>query len=191
MNKQKKILSLLTALVLASLACNLPGVGSSGPDPTEESVPVSTEEAENFVEAWEQAFETARETGVVSLTLTEEQMTSFLAVSLAEQENTTLTDPQVFLREGEMEIVGKYDTGPVTTNAGVVLEISVDAEGKPLIKVISGSLGPLPLPAEILNGISQIINQSLSGQIASAATGFTLESIVISEGTLTMSGTLK
>ena len=71
------------------------------------------------------------------------------------------------------------------------MEVSVDAEGQPEIEVVSGSLGPLPLPAEILSGISQIINESLSGQIASAATGFTLESIVISEGILTMSGTLK
>ena len=187
MNKTLNMLIPIAALALAGLACNLDVGGPAVPDTP---APVSTQQAGSLVEAWEQAFEIGKDTGTVSLTLTEEQMTSFLALSIAEQENPLLTDPQVDLREGEMEILGTYEADAISANVGIVMEVSVNEEGVPVIEVTSGSLGPLPLPAELLQGISELINQALTGQVGTTATGFTLQSIVISEGSITLNGIL-
>lgn len=187
MNKVMKILLPIAAVAFAGLACNL-DVG--GPEAPDTPAPVSTQAAESLVEAWEQAFEMGQETGTVTLTLTEEQMTSFLALSIAQQENPLLTDPQVDLRDGEMEILGNYEADAITASVGIVMEVSVGEDGIPAIEVTSGSLGPLPLPAELLQGISDVINQALTGQVGTKATGFTLESIVISEGAISLTGTL-
>lgn len=187
MTNLKKIFSLLIVLVLASLACNL---DLGGPDTPTETVDVSEADAESLVEAWQEAFDVAKETGVVSLNLTQEQMTSYLVLSMSNQENPLLTNPQVILRDGEMEVVGSYDTGAIAANVGIVMQVSVDDAGLPRIEVTSGSLGPLPVPAELLSGVSELVNQSLTGQLGTAATGFTLETIEIRDGSLTIHGVL-
>lgn len=188
MKRAFQILVIVLSLLLAALACNL-NVG--GPEVPDEPAPVSTEAAGDLVDTWKQAFETAKETGVVSLSLTEEQLTSYFALSMAKQEKPLLTNPRVILRDGEMEIVGTYDTGTIDANVGIVMEVTVDDSGVPKIEVTSGSIGPLPLPAELLTGVSEIMNQSLTGQLGTTATGFTMESITISDGVLTINGTLK
>jgi hypothetical protein len=185
MSKKIKLLSLTAALALAALACNL---NLGGPEAPTEVVPISTEAAGDLVDAWTRAFETARETGVISLTLTEEQLTSFVALSMAEKESIPLSNPQVTLRDGEMEISGSYDTGAITANVSIVMEVSVNAEGVPVIEVTSGSVGPLPVPPELLQGVSQVINEALTGQVASTASGFTLETIVITDEAITLTG---
>lgn len=186
----KTIQLMIVALVLflAALACRF---NAGGPEVPAEPVSVSTEAAGSVVESWREAFETARETGVVSLTLTESQLTSYLAVSMSSQENPPLTNPRVILREGEMEIVGTYNTGALDANVGIVMEVAVDANGLPRIEVTSGSVGPLPVPAELLQGVSGIMNESLTGQLGTTATGFKMESITITEGELSIQGTLQ
>lgn len=188
MNKKLKMLSFITVLLLAGLACNL---NLGGPETPQENIEISEAEAKSLVESWQDAFKTAQETGVVSLSITQAQMTSFLALSMSKQENPLLTDPKVILRDGEMEIVGSYDTGTIKANVGIVMAVSVDEAGLPRIEVISGSVGPLPVPAELLTGVSEIVNQSLTGQIGTTATGFTLETIDIQNGSLSINGTLK
>ncbi len=188
MKKTIQLLMIVLLLFLAALACSF---NAGGPDVPGDTIAVSTEAAGSMVEAWRQAFDTARETGVVSLTLTEQQLTSYLALSLAKQENPMLTAPRVILREGEMEIVGKYDTGTLDANVGIVMEVMVDAGGLPRIEVTSASVGPLPVPPELLQGVSEIMNQSLTGQLGTTATGFTMESITITEGELSIQGTLQ
>jgi hypothetical protein len=185
MKKSIKMTGFAAALTLAVLACNL---GSSGT--TQATVPISTEAAESLVAAWEQAFDNARETGTLALTLTEEQLTSFLALSMAENENLPFSNPQVLLRDGEMEIVGTYNSDFVNANVSIVMEVAVDAGGLPTIEVTSGSVGPLPVPAELLTAVSDAINEAMTGQAASTATGFSLQVIQISEGVLTLTGSL-
>ena len=188
MTKKIKMLSLAAALALAALACNM---NLGGPPTPEESVVMSTQAAGDLVEAWSQAFETAKETGVVALTLTEEQLTSFLVLSMSQNESLPLTNARVILRAGEMEITGSYDTGAITANVGIVMEVSVNSEGAPVIEVTSGSVGPLPVPPELLAGVSQVINEALTGQVGSQASGFTLETIVITDEAITLNGTLE
>jgi len=186
MKKLIKMTSVFAALALAVLACNL-----GRPEVTATPVTISTEAAESLVRSWEQAFNTAKETGNLTLTLTELQLTSFLAVSMAENQNLPFTNPQVLLRDGEMEIVGTYTSDFVNANVSIVMEVTVDAEGLPTIAVTSGSVGPLPVPSDLLTAVSEVINEALTGQVASTTTGFTLQTIIITEGVMTLTGTLE
>jgi hypothetical protein len=89
-----------------------------------------------------------------------------------------------------MEIVGTYNSDFVNANVSIVMEVAVDAGGLPTIEVTSGSVGPLPVPAELLTAVSDAINEAMTGQAASTATGFSLQMIQISEGVLTLTGSL-
>jgi hypothetical protein len=185
MSKLTKLSGSLIVLVLASLACNL-----GAPRTPEPTVAVSTEAVESLIEAWQQAFETGKETGQVNLTMTELQLTSFLALGLAEKASLPFSNPQVILRAGEMEITGTYTSDLVKANVSIIMEVTVDAGGLPRIEVTSGKVGPLPVPADLLTAISDSINEALTGQVGSVTTGFTLETITISDDALSLTGSL-
>lgn len=186
MSKMTQLSGSFIVLVLASLACTM-GARAT-PEPT---VAVSTEAVGSLIEAWQQAFETGQETGQVTLTMTELQLTSFIALGMAENESLPFTNPQVLLRTDEMEITGTYTSDLVNANVSIVMGVTVDAGGLPRIEVISGTVGPLPVPGDLLTAISDSINEALTGQIGSATTGFRLETITISDGALSLTGSLE
>ena len=66
----------------------------------------------------------AAQTGTLDLTFTEEQITSYVAIKLAEQADAPFTDPQIFLRDGKLQIFGKAHAGKLTANARIILSAS-------------------------------------------------------------------
>ena len=94
---------------LASLACT---VSLGGPEPPGPHIAVSTAEAGQVLEAWESALSVDALAGEITLLFTEQQVTSFLAARLAADEDPVLRDPQVYLREGKLNVYGIADQGP-------------------------------------------------------------------------------
>jgi hypothetical protein len=183
-NKTSFALAVL-ALWFASLACNL---NLGGPEIPEDAAPPATPE-QSLEETWTEAVEQAIETGQLTVTLSEAQLTAYVAEALARQEEQVITDPQVILREGEMEIIGTYTSGNVSATMGVVMQVSVDEDGTPHIEVISGAVGPIPLPEDVLQSISDMVNEGLSGDAAATSSGFNITGIQIVENAMILTGT--
>src|SRR6266511_4696464 len=95
----------LLSLVLTSLACV---VFVGGPDYSNlPPIPVSGEAAESIKAEIQRAVEAAADTGVLTVNLTEPQITSYLATRLQtdpslqqSDKKPLITDPQVYLRMG-------------------------------------------------------------------------------------------
>src|SRR5512147_30459 len=113
---KKSTLSALSALLLATLACSI-FVG--GPSYPEGPAPVATETDLTLQQQVEQAVAEGATTGVVSLHVSEGQLTAYLAGRLAQQSNPVLSDPRVYLRNGEMKIFGKATSGIFTANVSI------------------------------------------------------------------------
>ncbi len=188
MKKNIQLLIMIVALFLASLACQ---VNLGGPEAPEDSGSASTEPTKTLEESWQEAIDGAKLSGTLTLTLTEAQLTALLTTSMAEQQDAPITEPQVVLRDGEMEIIGKYSNEGITASVGITLEVSVDENGVPVIIATSGAVGPIPLPEEVLQAVSDAINDALSGEISSTTTGFSLQSIVITDGLMEITGKLE
>ena len=101
---RKRIFLFPIVLVLATLACTM-FVG--GPEYPEGAIPVSAEAVESLRAQLEAAVQAGAESGMITLQITEEQITSYIAFKLASQANPALRDPQVYLRDGQMQIYGK------------------------------------------------------------------------------------
>jgi len=188
--KKKKpaiLLSILT-IALASIACT---VFVGGPEYPAAPIPVSTEAIGNLEQQVQAAQTAAVDSGLISLTITETQITSLLAAKLNEQTDPFISDPQVTLRDGEIQVYGKATQGNLQANVRIILSASLDAEGKPVINVTSADFGPLPAPDGLTNTFSAFIGQAFTGSIGPAATGMRLESITISDGIMTLSGRIK
>jgi hypothetical protein len=187
--KRKTSISLaLLALAFASLACTM-FVG--GPDYTEGAIPVSTDSVGQLQDEFKKAQEQAIQTGTLTLTINETQLTSVLAYKLQQDPDPLLTDPQVYLRDGQIKIYGKATQGNLQANVGIVLSLSLDPTGKPVITVISADFGPLPAPEGINSAISAAVEEAFTGSIGPAALGFRLETVTIADGVMTLSGRTK
>src|SRR5512145_226509 len=104
--KQLALPVFLSILLLTSLACT---VFVGGPDYSDLTpIPVSLEAAESLKEEMRRAFEAGAQTGVVTLNITEPQITSVLALRLLSDPNMQtdkkpiIAEPQVYLRDGQM-----------------------------------------------------------------------------------------
>ena len=182
-------------LVLTALACNI-NVG--GPDySTLPPVPVSTDYAQSIQEEVQRAFEEGAQTGEITLNLTEQQITSYLATRLQtdpalQQDNLPLvSEPQVYLRDGQMQIYGKAQRGMFNANVGVIVTVGVDAEGQPDIEIVSADFGPLPAPEGLKETIEAMVREAYTGSLGPVATGLRIETITIANGIMTVTGRIR
>jgi hypothetical protein len=187
--KTTSLTSFIVILVLASLACT---VFAGGPDYPEQTVPVSENEVQNMRTLIEQAFTAGAESGLVTLQFTENQLTSYITLKMQEQTNPPFTEPQILLRDGQMQMYGKVARGMIAANILITMNISIDeTSGLPKIEIVSADFGPIPAPEGINNAISAIVDEAFTGSLGPVATGFRLESIIIADGLMTMTGRIK
>jgi hypothetical protein len=186
----------LLSLVLTTLACTI-FVG--GPDYSSlPPIPVSAEAAESIKEELRRAIEAAAQTGVITVNLTEPQITSYLAArmqtdpSLQQSDKKPLiVDPQVYLRDGQMQIYGKTQQGIFAANIGIVVTVGVDANGEPLIEVTSADFGPFPAPEGLKDAITAMVREAYTGSLGPVATGLRIVSISTANGVMTIAGRLR
>jgi len=195
MKKPHSLLLFLITLILTSLACT---VFVGGPDYSDRApIPVSNQAAESLKEEVKRAFESGLQTGEVTININESQITSVLALRLQTDQNLQqdsqplITDPQVYLRDGQMQIFGKTKQGMLTANIGIIVSVGVDETNKPKIEIISADFGPLPAPDGIKNAISTMIDEAYTGSLGPVATGLRIESISIANGIMTVVGRIR
>jgi hypothetical protein len=194
--KQLALPIFLLMLVLTSLACTI-SVG--GPDYSSlPPIPVSSEAADSIKDELKRAAEAGAETGVITINLTEPQITSYLAArmqsdpSLQQSDKKPLiTDPQVYLRDGQMQIYGRTQQGIFAANIGIIVQVGVDANGQPLIEIVSADFGPFPAPEGLKNAITAMVKEAYTGSLGPVATGLRVEAISIANGIMTITGRIR
>ncbi len=183
------IILVLASTAVAALACQ---ADLGGPPRPGETIEVSQEHALAFEEMWEGAAEAADlSDGQLSLIVSETQLTSLIALRLREQEDPILRAPQVYLREGLIQVHGVADRGLVRANVLLEIEPVIHEDGSLSFRVTSAEFGPLPVPDSLREGISSLISEAFVGSIGSLATGIRLEAIAIEDGEMAISGRLR
>lgn len=179
----------IVSLVISSLACSI-NVG--GPDYPEQTIPSSPADAQALRDMIQQAMVTGAETGSITLSITESQITGFMAEKLSQQENPPFTNPQILLRNGQMQMYGKITRGWFTANMLIIMNVIIDeTTGQPKIQIASADFGPFPAPEGINNAISAIIDEAFTGSFGPVASGFRLQTIAIADGVMTITGRIK
>ena len=144
------------------------------------------------------AIEAGGQTGTITVNLTETQITSYLAARLQTDPDLQqpdrkplITDPQVYLRDGQMQIYGKTQQGLFAANIGIIMNMGVDANGQPQIEVVSADFGPLPAPEGLKDTITAMVREAYTGSLGPVATGLRIESISIANGVMTVTGRVR
>lgn len=189
MTKKSSLYPFIASLVLASLACS---VFVGGPEYPAQTVLVSSEEVLTMREQIEQALIAGAETGFVTLQITESQLTSYIADKMAQQANPPFTDPQILLRNGQMQMYGRITRGWLEANILIAMNVGVDeTTGKPKIEIASADFGPFPAPEGLNSAMTAIIDEAFTGTLGPVAVGFRLEAISIADGIMTLTGRIK
>jgi hypothetical protein len=184
--KNLKFLLPVLALAAASLACQMNVGGPAIPDAT--IIPASAEEVQNMENSIKSSFEAAGQGESVTFSVTQEQMTYYVARNIGETPASFVQNPQVFLRNGQIEIYGQAVSGSFTGNVMVVFNAVLDENGIPVLQLATADFGPLPVPVGLLDGVSAMMNEALTGTLGSSTSGFRLENITISDGVMNITG---
>jgi hypothetical protein len=181
------LLWVAVTLILSSLAC---GFTIDGPTPPASPIPVSTEAVGELQDLWKSAATNVPIGNDMVITTNEQQLTSLVALRLQEQENPPITDPQVFLRDGKIQLYGTAHAGDIKTSALIVISVTITPEGAVQFKAESADFGPLPVPTALLDTVSSTINEAFTGNIGSTATGLKIKAVLIADGQMTITAVL-
>lgn len=151
-------------------------VGCGGESSGESTVPVSEEAAASLESKLATA--TASQEQQVSVTLTQEEVTSYWRLRVRE---SPLQEPQIVFADGKITLTGRATAG-VTQNFRVVAAPYVE-NGILQFDFQEAKFGPLPLPAEMLSVVNDQLRDALTGNTMGR-----LESVTVGAGTLTITG---
>ena len=176
------------ALAAGSLACSM---DLGGPKPPGDPIPTSSTAAQEIQDAWASAAGTSASTGELRLIINESQLTSLVAARLAEKEDPILRDPQVYLRDGQLQVYGTVRQGMFQGEVLLSITPVLDPDGTLAFEVTSADLGPLPASEGIRQSLSALVTEAFAGPIGSLATGLRITSIAIADGELALVGEIR
>jgi hypothetical protein len=185
---KKGLIATLTFLAAASLACTVFVGGPAYPDT---SIPAPTGTAQSLQDQIQSALAEGAQTGNVTFQVNESQLTSYLTEKLQSQNDPLISDPQVLLRDGQLKVFAKVQSGIFSANVSLTMQVSVDENGEPRIVVTQTDFGPLPAPQGLNDAAGALVSQILTGSIGPAALGFRLVGVNIADGTMTITGRVK
>lgn len=176
----------LSALVLAGLACQAPVRKISKPAPP--TIPVSTEAVQSLEQTVKTVATQVKATGKIQATFTEAQLTSALAMQLKSMKDVPLENPQIRLRDGQIQVSGNARQSGLSVAATLNVAVTVDDQGHPRFKVVDGSLGPFPLPQSLQDEMTAKIDEQLNDQLGSEIESMFIENIIIADGQMVIQG---
>lgn len=179
--------ALFIVLLFSSLACNLPGRSSA--DSTElATIPVTTQAVETLQSEIDAAEEALRNNQTVEIQLSEAQLTSAAAFELQSDPDIPLADPQIYLRDGQVTVLANLTQNQIQVPVEIILELSADDEGNLEYQVISGQIGPLPVPDSLMNQLTSRLDQIIASQTSVYDNPLFIESITVGDGHMTLRG---
>lgn len=183
----QRYILLLTILTLSSLSCNLLNrITNTSSEPT--PIPITNESANNLRKDLTTAAESLVAGDRVTLVIDESEITSLIAMELAKQSDPIFYEPQIYLRDGEVQINGKVLQSGFMVPAQMNLILTTDVDGQPQINIQSAKVGPLELPNSMMEELEGQIDSVFIRNIRPMIKDVYVESILIADGLLTIIG---
>ncbi len=186
-SKQRYLLVILVML-LANLACQ---IDIGGPDRPGEAILKDPAQATEVAQIWSQAITESLSAGQVVVIFNEIQITGFFANRLNTESSPLLQEPQIYLRDGQIQVYGIFERGILKSSVLMRVEPTIDIDGQLSLQVIEASVGPIPAPQLLMETISALVTEALTGSIGSLATGIKLSSLAIADGEMSIVGEIR
>jgi len=174
------ILPLAVLIGLACGPCNL--ISGEMPTPPH-PIAVSTESAGQLESRLQQSLQ--GEPGQQFIVhMTDAELTSLVALELAKYAESTVINPQIWFTKGKIYGTGRLvNVLPVEADFSFIANARVQ-DGKMVVEMEEVSAGALPIPASVLDTLSQSINET----VEESQLGVKVTDLEILEGELVIRG---
>jgi hypothetical protein len=184
----------LCAVILASLACNMPAPRIGGPRAPAQAAQPSPESLTSFNDKWRELNQSAPN-GPFSITFTEAELTSAVASAIAQAEAESsepipVEDVQVVLTDQTIYVYGRAKIDIVETNGLIVVVPTIGPDGRVHVDIASIEFGPLEVDPELLAELVATVESSINAPIQTSPFSITLATITIADGQMTIAGTI-
>ena len=125
---------------------------------------------------------------LTSATITEQQITSWLALEMKNNPDLPLSDIQVYLRDGKIQVWGMVNGSEDSTSALIVGTANIDGNQQPYFELESMQIGQQVVPDLMLSQVESWLNQLITEQINSQVPGLELMNVNVTNGLITVSG---
>jgi hypothetical protein len=171
-------------IILASLAC---ATGNPGdiPSPPGGQIPVSQEASDRLKENFNREMQEASTGEEFRLFITNEEITSLVALSLKDTSSVPLSDPQVWFTAGRIYITGTFSPFWPFKFQSLIVATAVVRDGQVEVEVEKAQMGRLPFPKGVLESASESINETL----VEMQLDLEVTTLEILEGELQLAGT--
>lgn len=180
----KRISFFLLVLVISSIACGLP---TQSIPPTSTPAPIDPAQADSLEDQLATAAADLVAGNLVTLTVTEAQLAAYIDRQLSQEQETPISNPQVRLTDGKIEITGQVSLDQLTAQALLVFEAFV-SNGHLQVRVLDAKLGALPVPDRFLSQINETMNKNMDQMTSVDNRRIEVQSVSISDGVMTIIG---
>ena len=97
-----------------------------------------------------------------------------------------LSDPVIVFQPNHIELYGTIKGDNIAANGRVLMTVTVDDQGKPVVKITEANFGPIPVPPSLLTNLSTAVDQSIANSMKDYPSDYRLESITFNTGTATI-----
>ena len=123
-----------------------------------------------------------------SVTINEQQLTSWLTMEMRNSPDLPLSDVQVYLRGGKIQIWGMVNGSTNSTSALLKGTISIDSNAQPVFTLESMQIGRQTVPTILLLQAESWLNEMLAEKIKLEIPGLQLMNVNVINGLITVSG---
>jgi tetratricopeptide (TPR) repeat protein len=123
-----------------------------------------------------------------SVSITEQQITSWLAMGMSKNPDLPLSDVQVYLRNGKVQIWGMVNGTEESTSALIVGTVSIGNNKQPYFRIESLQIGQQVVPNLLLTQVENWANQSIQDAIEKYIPGLELMNVNVTNGMISISG---
>lgn len=184
MKKVNWVLLIIFVLMAISLACRLGFQRQSTAEPPVPDAPADMNPQPDS----QDDNQLLGNTEAMQFTITQSQLTTILSSKLAQVAGDAVSDLRIILSDGEIKASGRVKQQGITLPINITAEVGVDAAGSPKVNITSASAGIFPVPGDMVAEIEVAINRAFQGELQSMAPNLHIETIVIHDGVMTISG---
>jgi hypothetical protein len=166
------------------MACAL-GNPREIPSPPGGEIPASQEAADRLKENFNREMQEASTGEEFRLFVTDEEITSLVALSLQETSSVPLSNPQVWFTAGRVYLTGTFSPFWPFRFPSLIVTTATVQDGQVQVEVERAQMGPFPFPRGALESASESINETL----AEMQLDLEVKTLEILEGELQLAGT--
>ncbi|GAB4478625.1 MAG: hypothetical protein Kow00124_23270 [Anaerolineae bacterium] len=188
-------ITLAALLALSALACSFPFIAQNQSEASTppRQVEFTESDLESFNTKW-RGLVLATPDGPFSVTFTEAELNAAMQQAItrarADGREIPISSAQLVLAEGQIQVYAQVALGPIQPTGVIRIAPSIAPDGSIDVTIVSVDFGMIEFDTAVLDELVTMLERSINDPIQASPVDVRIETISLTEGELTVGGTL-